>query len=131
MTGCDTPLLSARALPTAFSHMDARSFVGMPLHHSLRIAGFLCTILQSGTMLRSHRCNDSSTFFSRARRRSCNAFRLFSSNPGQNKSGKIEKRANMFLYQQPDFVSSFSPSLPYVCCPLAYSLGVGMRVLSY
>lgn len=72
------PLLSANAFPTARSHMDARSFVGIPFHQSFRREGFLLTTFQSGTISFSQICIDSSMCFSRVRRRSLRAFRLFS-----------------------------------------------------
>jgi hypothetical protein len=74
----DIPLLSANGLPTAFSHIVARSFVGMPCHHSLRKAGFLYTAFQSGTISASQRARFSSMAFSRAILRSCKAFLRFS-----------------------------------------------------
>lgn len=73
------PLLNTSVLPTAFCHMVALSFVGIPAHQSFRNAGFRCTTVQSGTISRSQWWMDSSIFFSRANRRSCNALRLFSS----------------------------------------------------
>ena len=73
------PLLNTSVFPTAFCHMVALSFVGIPAHQSFRNAGFRRTTVQSGTISRSQWWMDSSIFCSRANRRSCNAFRLFSS----------------------------------------------------
>lgn len=72
------PLLKARGLPTARSHILARNFVGIPFHHTLRNSGFFNTTLQSGTISFSQSCNESSIFLSLVNRRSCSALLRFS-----------------------------------------------------
>lgn len=63
----------------ALCHMDARSFVGIPCHHSLRRCEFRCTTVQSGTISRSHMPIESSIRCSRASLLACSALRRFSS----------------------------------------------------
>lgn len=75
------PLLSASEFPTAFCHIVARSFVGIPCHQSFRSLGSLCTTFQFGKISRSQCTNESSIRLSRAYRRSCRALRRFSSKP--------------------------------------------------
>ena len=74
-----SPLLNARGFPMAACHIGARSFVGIPCHHSRRSCEFRCTTVQSGTISRSQIPIDSSIRLSRAIRLSNNAFRRFSS----------------------------------------------------
>lgn len=79
------PLLKASSFPTAFCHIVARSFEGIPAHHSFLKADFLWTTRQSGRISRSQCTSDSSNRLSLARRRSCKAFRRFSSGRQQDK----------------------------------------------
>ena len=50
----DVPLLRVNGLPAACSHIEARNFVGIPFHHSLRRPGSRCTTRQSGAINFSH-----------------------------------------------------------------------------